>query len=204
MGSRLVSARLIVLGIVIIVTILVVASVASISQEAQPAPSSSTTNTPPTSETQQREKVVPERLLFTVYEAFGKRFQNPMGVFYDNYQDEIFVADTGNHRVVILDGKDGYPKSAFGHRVWRSGESKVSLGEPRSIAVNSLSEIFIVDNLAGYVNVCDFRGDHIMDIRIENYMLMPVDDPAQYANAGLKPVAVTVDSKDNVALRERV
>ena len=141
-----------------------------------------------------QKQVAPEHLLFVTNEAFGISFRNPLGVFYDNHHDEILVADTGNHRVVILDGAEGYAKSAFTHWVRRAGVDKAILGEPRSIAVNSSSEIFIVDNLCEYVEVCDFRGTPLTRISLEEYM-QPVEVSSGF---DLKPVAVTVDPKDNL------
>ena len=143
------------------------------------------------------EKVVPERLLFIANEAYGTPFQSPMGVFYDSKHDEILVADTGNHRIVILDGKDGYPKAAFTRRVKRNAKGVTGPGEPRSIAVNSLGEIFIVDNLCDYVEVCDFRGERLMEIRLEDH-IQPAEAPAQFTRLDLKPVAVAIGPSDNL------
>jgi len=143
---------------------------------------------------QEKEKVVPEKILFTAYEAFGTRFQSPMGVFYDSNHDEILVADTGNHRVVILDGTDGSEKTAFTHLVRNNKSDKATPGEPRSIAVNSLGDTFIADNLCNYVEVCDFRGTHLSDINLEEYIQLPVES----STSDLKPLALAVDSKDNL------
>ncbi|MFC1719163.1 NHL repeat-containing protein, partial [Candidatus Poribacteria bacterium] len=175
-NPRLKSAKLAVLVSVIVAAVMTLPPVAYIAQE-------DTT----TQENKEKGKVAPERLLFISYGTLEKSFQGPMGVFFDSNQDEILVADTGNNRVVILDGTDGYPKSEF-----------TISGEPRNLAVNSMGEILIVSNSANYVEVRDFRGSHLAKIQIENYMLLPVKDPAQYANARLKPVAVTVDSEDNI------
>lgn len=138
-------------------------------------------------------KIVPERLLFLVRGAFGKPFCNPMGVFFDSHHDEILIADTGNHRIVILDGTDGHPKAQFVRRLQRGGE--VIFGEPRSVAQNSLGEIFIVDNLCDYVEVWDFQGTPTRQIRLKEYL--PPTELAMRISA-LKPVAVTVDYKDNL------
>ncbi len=201
MGSRMASVRLTVLGLVMIVTILALTPVASIAQEAQPATPPNTPNTPPDPTTQEKEeeKVAPERLLFIAYEAFGKRFLGPMGIFYDGRTDEIFVADTGNHRVVILDGVDGFPKAVFDHKVKRGRGRKASLGEPRSIAVDSSGDIFIVDNLCNYVNVCNFRGDHLTEIRLGDYIYDTWSGTSSESmELGPKPIAVAVDSEDNI------
>jgi len=200
-NPRLKPAKSIALHFVIAVTILALSHTA-LAQEERTKPIGRITGTVPGSEPlkdgEEKEKVAPERLLFISYGAFGKRFQNPMGVFYDSQNDEILVADAGNNRIVVLDGTDGYPKAAFTHWVWRSGESEASLGGPRSIAVNSLGDIFIADSLCNYVAVCDFRGSRLMEIRIEDYMLQRVEASAQSMAAGMKPVAVAVDSEDNL------
>jgi DNA-binding beta-propeller fold protein YncE len=141
-----------------------------------------------------QDKVVPERLLFIANEAFGTPFRNPLGIFFDGLHDEILIADTGNHRVVILDGKDGFPKAAFQHLVRRKGAAQATPGEPRNLAVNSLGEIFVVDNLCDYVQVCDFRGAHLEEIRLQDYV-QPV---SQSTELDLKPVAVTVGPGDKL------
>jgi hypothetical protein len=141
-----------------------------------------------------QEKVVPERLLFVVNQAFEKPFLRPLGVFYDGHHDEILVADTGNHRVVILDGKDGFPRAAFQHFVRRKGAEQATPGEPRNLAVNSQGDIFIVDNLCDYVQVCDFRGAHLEEIRLQDH----VQSVSQSTELDLKPVAVTVDPGDKL------
>ena len=195
---RVTSTKLIILHFMIAVTILAFTYTA-LAQEERSKSLGRVTGTVPGSEPQEeKEKVAPERLLFIVHEAFGKRFKTPRGVFYDSHHDEILVADTGNARIVVLDGTDGYPKAAFTHWVWRIGESEASLGEPRSIAVNSLGDIFIVGNLCDYVEVCDFRGSHLTEVRIEDYMLQSVEASAQFIGKTLAPNAVAVDSEDNL------
>lgn len=147
----------------------------------------------------ERELVVPKRLLYVLNEADGMRFKNPMGVFYDTHHDEVLVADTGNHRVVILDGSAGRTKCSFIHRVQRDDTGKDSLGEPRNLAQNSRGDIFIVDTLCDYVEVCDYQGTSHGKIWLKDY-LTPEETPLGLQPRDVKPVAATVDFKDNLYL----
>lgn len=99
------------------------------------------------------------KLLSGVYgDRDNSLFNNPRGIFFDRTRGEIYVADAGNHRVVVFDGK-GNPIDRFTHMVVRDG--KRGLGEPRSIAVNSKGDIILTDALAPYLEVLDFRGNSV-------------------------------------------
>ncbi|MCX6361099.1 MAG: NHL repeat-containing protein [Armatimonadetes bacterium] len=153
--------------------------------------------------------VVPKRLQFVVSRAFGRDFSSPSGVWFDSKHGEIYVADTGNHRIVILDDR-GMPKAEIMRTVDRPGSSKPIPSEPSRIAVNSGGDMFVVDVLADYVDMCDYRGRSLRQISLRDYAeaakRVGAAPSEPVSSLDLKATAVTVDSKDNVyiACRARI
>lgn len=89
------------------------------------------------------------------------RFSQPLGIFFDVTRDECYVADTGNHQIVVCDD-EGMPRYRFFHHVTQDGERK--LGEPRSVVVDDTGRIFVTDVAASYVDVLDHMGRPIRKI----------------------------------------
>ena len=148
-----------------------------------------------------RPSVAPRRLVFVASEAFNRPLKDPTGVWCDTEQREILVADTGNGRVVIFD-ENGRAKSEFVHSVTRNDDARSVSGEPRRLAVNSKGEIFIVDSLCNYVDVCDYRGRSARRIHLRapsgaGPNPLPIVEENNKSE-DLKPVAVTVDYRDNL------
>lgn len=80
----------------------------------------------------------------------GQAFQEPRGVFFDRRTHEIYVADTKNNLVAILN-QSGMPVFSFGY----NGELK----EPRRVMVDSQGRIYVIDvESKGRVKVFDYRG----------------------------------------------
>lgn len=89
-------------------------------------------------------------------------FARPRGIFYESEQGECYVADTGNHRVAIFD-EEGVPLYRFYHHVERMG--KQVLGQPTRVVVDREGRMFLIDALAEYIDVLDFRGRSILHIQ---------------------------------------
>lgn len=135
------------------------------------------------------ESAAPRKLLFVTGTAFNRPFKEPSGVWYDTPHGEIYVADGGNHRVVVLDDR-GLPKAEFKRTVLKSGTTTEVPGEPSRIAVNSRGDIYIVDLLAQYVEVCDYRGRMLRRIELH--------DDSLPGGPVVKATAVAIDHRDNV------
>ena len=88
-------------------------------------------------------------------------FSRPLGIFCDRERGEVYVADTGNHQVVVCDS-NGMALFRFFHYVTRDLE-RVE-GEPTSIVVDDQGRIFLTDAQAKYLDVLDYRGRSIEKI----------------------------------------
>ena len=97
----------------------------------------------------------------------GAPFSAPLGIYYDAARDECYVADTGNHQVVVCDG-NGIPVYHFQYPVNRDGEP--AEGEPRSLAVDDRGRVFVVDNRVPELSVLDPKG------RVLGTIAAPRDD----------------------------
>ena len=91
----------------------------------------------------------------------GERFSGPLGIFFDATRDECYIADTGNHQVVVCD-RNGSPLYRFNHYVEENGAPV--LGEPRAIAVDATGRIFLVDDSSIEIDVLDTTGRRITAI----------------------------------------
>jgi sugar lactone lactonase YvrE len=129
----------------------------------------------------------PARVLFTLGgDTPTRSFKNPSALFYDTGFDHLYIADTGNHRIAVID-RDGYPLHSIPHFVTRA--AKRIPGEPKSVAVDGRGWIYVVDALSPDVDVIDAQGIQLG--RITPSELLP-GDPA------LTPEAVMVDGHDRV------
>lgn len=139
------------------------------------------------------QEVAPEGA-FTITEiayddGWQKALRNPSAIFVDSLALEIVVADGGNNRVVIYDDKLR-PKFSFEHFVKEPRTGQMIKGEPRDLVVNRSGEIILVDNLSDDIDVLDFRGRLLEQVRL-NYL---------YGDTTLtvKPQSVAIDGDDNL------
>ncbi len=116
-------------------------------------------------------------------------FSSPQGIFYDRWNKEVYVCDAGNHQVMIFDST-GFPVYRFDHRLRRSkGEERI-LGEPRNLVVNKAGDIFLIDNLAGFVDILDQRGNSVDRLVLQ--------DIPEFENVKIRPEFLAVDNRDNL------
>lgn len=134
------------------------------------------------------------------------RFSQPLGIFFDRTRGECYVADTGNHQIVVCDDQ-GMPRYRFFHYVSDDGERK--LGDPRSIVVDGTGRIFVTDVAASYVDVLDHMGRPIRKLvppadgcgQPERFGLLALGSDGQvYATLSCRNVQVVVIDADlNIA-----
>lgn len=127
----------------------------------------------------------PENKWQVLYQSVGSspgtRYSRPLGIFFDKNRKECYVADTGNHQVVVCDEK-GTPIYRFPHRISDGDEPK--LGEPTGLVVDHSGRIFLIDGTVDYIDVLDHRGRRIRKV-------YPPDDvceePVRFKSVALGP-----------------
>ena len=106
----------------------------------------------------------------------GVLFVSPRGLAVDERRGEFLLANTGMHRIEFFD-LTGKAVGQVTHRV-ETDDGTLIEGQPRSVAVDPSGRLIVVDQMAAYVNVLDFRGRSVG--RLE---LPPPDNDPNLANA---------------------
>jgi DNA-binding beta-propeller fold protein YncE len=116
-------------------------------------------------------------------------FKGASALFADASVGELFVADAGNNRVVILDDRLR-ARFAFDHYVQDPRTGRLLKGEPRDMVVNSRGEILIIDNLSNHIEVLDFRGKLLETVELNEL----------YGDTSLtiKPQRLAIDDSDRL------
>jgi DNA-binding beta-propeller fold protein YncE len=114
----------------------------------------------------------------------GSDLSRPLGVFYDSNANECYVADTGNHQVVVFDD-NGMPIFRFYHHVTVNGERR--LGEPKHLVVDADGRIYITDAAVPYLDILDRNGRKITSVE------PPYDECGQHVR--FDGVAIGPDEK---------
>ena len=116
-------------------------------------------------------------------------FSSPQGIFFDRWHKEIYVCDSGNHQVVIFDST-GFPLYRFVHRLRRGkGEEKIP-GEPRNLVVNKAGDIFLIDNLADFIDILDQRGNSVDKLVLQEI--------PEFEDVKISPQFLAIDDEDNL------
>ncbi|MFQ6003779.1 MAG: NHL repeat-containing protein, partial [Candidatus Zixiibacteriota bacterium] len=116
-------------------------------------------------------------------------FSNPQGIFCDRWSGEIYVCDSGNHQVVVFDST-GFPLYRFNHWLRRNKGDERILGEPRNLVVNKAGDIFLIDNLAEFVDILDQRGNSVDKLILQ--------DIPEFENVKIRPEFLAIDNQDNL------
>jgi hypothetical protein len=119
----------------------------------------------------------------------GTRLREPARIFFDRRSNELFVADAANHRIVIFD-TSLLALHSFDHFVTDPKSGDVVKGQPTAVAVSSRGEILVIDALADYIDLLDFRGQSLERI-YPNYLLGD-------STLRIKPTAIAIDERDHL------
>lgn len=123
----------------------------------------------------------------------GGAFASPMGIALDAARGEVVVANTGRHRVEFFDLRT-WPRGSFVHRV-PDGAGGMRDGLPSHVAVDGSGALLVVDRLAPFVDVLDFRGQPA------GRLLLPPPDDDLAGGGGPGALAVAPDGSVLVASR---
>lgn len=122
----------------------------------------------------------------------GAAIDSPLGVAIDTRAGEVVLANTGGRRIEIYD-MSLRPRGSFAHPVPdTSGE--IREGQPKHIAVDAESRLYIADITVPWVDVCDFRGHSL------TRLALPAPDD-RLATGGAGPIAIAPDGRIYVASR---
>ena len=126
---------------------------------------------------------------FAIDDGSGAPLIAPASVFYDRYAHEVLVCNSGGNEVAVYD-ENLIGKYTFQHFVPSTTPDQLQPGEPRTLVVNSHGDIILIDNLARYVDVLDFRGESLEHLWPAKVM--------GDSSLSLKPEALAIDTNDNL------
>ena len=110
-----------------------------------------------------------------------RKFAAPMGVFFDKYHDEIYVADTGNNQVDVFD--------ASGQPLFQIRNTQ-GLRAPLDVVVNRDNQIYVSQMERSCLQLFNFRGEHLTNLYSLNA-------------APFKPGRMCLDAEEKLYLVER-
>ncbi|MBI5243768.1 MAG: 6-bladed beta-propeller [Elusimicrobia bacterium] len=114
------------------------------------------------------------------------RFNEPLSVHFNPRRQEIFVSDTGNHRVDVF-SRNGTPLIQFFAR-------RAEVQYPVCAMTNSRGELIVSEMNSSRVKVFDFKGKYLKDLSLKDVV------------ASSEPVApgrFALDAEDNLYLLDR-
>ena len=124
------------------------------------------------------------RLLHTL----GRRGEKPGELNYPTYlalaKGELYVTDTMNARVQVLDAETGAPKRIIGER----GMSVGNLVRPKGVAVDEEGNVYIVESYY----------DHLLVFNKEGEFLMPIGGTGHEIGNFFLPSGVWIDAHNRV------
>jgi DNA-binding beta-propeller fold protein YncE len=115
----------------------------------------------------------------------SRELENTTGIFYDEINKLIYVTETSNHRIVVLN-KDGKFLRTIGNRGNKDGE----FNYPTFITVGVSGNLFVVDGLNFRVQIFDKNGNFIKQFG-------KAGDATGYFN---RPKGITVNSYGHIFL----
>lgn len=132
-----------------------------------------------------------DRVVFTAVtydNGTGGDLKGITDLFYDSYTDELYACVPSDHSIVIYDD-NLTPRYAFRHYVADRRTAGRILGEPNSIAVTRDGDILVLDGLANYIDLLDFRGEPVEQLWLNRIY--------GDTNLTIRPLAIAKDEADN-------
>ncbi len=99
-------------------------------------------------------------------------FYGPRGLAYDKTKGELYVADTGNRRIVVFD-KNGNFIRQFG----TVGGGPAQFDEPYSVAVSPDGKVYVTDSRNKRVQILDRNGNYQSEIKVPDWKDQPLSEP---------------------------
>jgi len=99
-------------------------------------------------------------------------FYGPRGLAYDKTKGELYVADTGNRRIVVFD-KSGNFLRQFGNQ----GGGPAQFDEPVSVVVSPDGKVYVTDSRNKRVQILDRNGNYQSEIKVPDWKDQPLSEP---------------------------
>jgi DNA-binding beta-propeller fold protein YncE len=115
--------------------------------------------------------------------ATGLSLDRPTGIAYSVINDEIWVVETGSHRITVLSSA-GELKRIIGRR----GTGNLEFNFPTYICIDSEGKVYIVDSMNFRVQVLSSKGEYITSFGKQG------DATGSFA----RPRGIATDSKGNI------
>jgi len=93
-----------------------------------------------------------------------RTFLDPQGLAFDPSRFELYVADTGHNRVVVM-SKNGVILHTYQHTV-RSGSGEVLPGEPAALLPRPGGKLALTDRLSDRIDLVDYMGNSVGSIDV--------------------------------------
>lgn len=132
-----------------------------------------------------------EGRLITTYGRRGKgpgEFNIPYGVAVDR-EGRIYVVDSGNFRLQILDENGNFIKS-----IGSVGTSPGSFSRPKGVALDSDGHIYVLDSAFGNFQIFDFDGN----------TLLAVGNNGRGPGEFLLPSSIYIDENDEIYVVDQI
>ena len=88
------------------------------------------------------------------------QFQFPWAIAYNNTNNRVYVCNTGNHRITILNHDLTVFHDSFGSQGCETGQ----FNAPRGISVDSKGNVLVADHLNNRIQMFTASGDHLSSI----------------------------------------
>ena len=115
------------------------------------------------------------------------RFNSPMGIAYSSKNRKVYVSNTGNHEIQILN-----EDLSFVGRFGTEGIEKVQFKFPRGICCSKNGKVFVADS----------GNDRIQKFTANGEFLRTFGKSGKQESFLMRPVGVAIDSSDNIYVSE--
>lgn len=120
--------------------------------------------------------------------TLGRRGESPGNFNYPTYlalnQDQLYVVDTMNAKVQVVDAETGQPLRTIGRRGLNVGD----LVRPKGVALDGDSNVYVVESYY----------DHLLIFSQEGEFLLPIGGTGQRAGQFYLPAGVWTDGRDRI------
>ncbi len=119
--------------------------------------------------------------LFSIYGWGRERLNSPNGVAVDS-RGNIYVADTGNHRVAVFNSRGNY-RFSFGNKLAKDRTERLKKGAlllPLNVAIDDDNNIYVTSSMAGKLSIFDSSGKFKKEVIVPGIIKVVIRDNKLY------------------------